>query len=102
MGTVAPKNWVTDSFPRRLGRADSIRNGDYVPRGTYTRKGHMTRKDFQLIASIIRAEKESGGDGGTLAMVAERFSQQLGNLNPNFKPDTFFTACGMPNGEWVI
>ena len=70
---------------------------------TGTRKqGHMTRKDFQLIASIIRAEKESGGDGGTLAMVAERFSQQLGNLNPNFKPDTFFTACGMPNGEWVI
>ena len=62
----------------------------------------MTRKDFQLIASIIRAEKESGGDGGTLAMVAERFCQQLGNINPNFKPDTFFTACGMPQGEWVI
>lgn len=50
----------------------------------------MTRKDFELIATTIKALKVSKK---ARASIAQEFAQALATTNPRFDLDRFVKAC---------
>lgn len=64
----------------------------------------MTKKDYILIASILKAEREHPASGGqavqnTVKRLAGAFARALRQDNPRFDVDRFLDACGVPEEE---
>jgi len=57
----------------------------------------MTRKHFESIAETIKTEREQWtGDGRhAIDWLARGLASDFENLNDNFDPERFYTACGM-------
>ena len=69
----------------------------------------MTRKDYQLIADTIRRSVQEVRDiygeseikdieshmAVAISITIRNLQQGLKQDNPNFKPDTFYKACGL-------
>ena len=55
----------------------------------------MTRKDFQLIADILKAIKESDAEisSGSYMYMVLRFAQELNKANDRFNVNRFMDAC---------
>lgn len=58
----------------------------------------MTRQDFQLIADVIKDQRNLSVQTGvdpTPKMIAHAFADRLATTNPNFKRALFLRACGV-------
>ena len=65
----------------------------------------MTRKDYEIIAKQINRlvlrnayvtnHPENAHAMATLRDLAINLAIELGDENPNFKPNTFYKACGL-------
>ena len=59
----------------------------------------MTKKDFDAFASIIHAELASNSEGSSGHATAESFAIKMADycaqMNPRFKRDLFYKACGL-------
>ena len=56
----------------------------------------MTRKDFELIAGVIKAQREKmHNETETVDEVALAMAEALEDTNPRFNRETFLTACGV-------
>lgn len=54
----------------------------------------MTRRDFEVIADVIKGMP--GDEVLDKATVALAFAKRLKLINPSFKTELFFKACGVP------
>jgi hypothetical protein len=57
----------------------------------------MTRQDFQLIADIIKDQRNLSVQAGvdpTPKMIAHAFADRLAQVNPRFNRALFLRACG--------
>ena len=52
----------------------------------------MTRKDFQLIADVIKENKDNMNEQGRQAL-AYSFARALNDTNPRFNIGLFLKAC---------
>lgn len=61
----------------------------------------MTRKDYQLIADVIKVERNASRGAAKLAVetVAASMAIALKRDNPRFDADRFLAACGIPETE---
>jgi hypothetical protein len=57
-------------------------------------KENLTRQTFQLIADVLRANK----DHGNWETIVNDFAARLANTNPKFDEIRFLAACGMRIG----
>lgn len=60
----------------------------------------MTRQHFQLIADVLKTNKQSAADtlgGGSShhELIVREFAEALARTNPNFKRDRVLKACGI-------
>jgi hypothetical protein len=56
----------------------------------------MTRKDFELIAGVIKTQREKmHNETETVDEVALAMAEALEDTNPRFNRETFLTACGV-------
>lgn len=55
----------------------------------------MTRKDFKLIASVLKKEREEWLYSGDANIIASDFAEALATTNPNFDKSKFLEACGV-------
>ena len=53
----------------------------------------MTRKDFQLIATVLKANSTSPMNRCVIKELAEAFANELATTNPNFNKERFVEAC---------
>lgn len=64
----------------------------------------MTKKDYQLIAKVLRDERDHPASGGaavqnTVDRLAHSFCTALRADNPRFDYKRFLEACGVPEEE---
>jgi hypothetical protein len=57
----------------------------------------MTKKDYELIASVLRANYQSGGEETIIWELAEA----LENADPKFKKASFLLDCGGSYKSWL-
>lgn len=59
----------------------------------------MTKKDFEAFAAIVRSEMESNSSGtsgeATAVSFAEKLADYCAEMNPRFKRNLFYKACGL-------
>jgi hypothetical protein len=57
----------------------------------------MTRQDFQLIAGVIKENRERSNSEELFRCdeIAKTFATELAATNPNFKRALFLRACGV-------
>ena len=53
----------------------------------------MTKKDFQLIASVIKAHQDGGDNDHVVRGLAMSFAIELAKTNPRFNKRRFVEAC---------
>lgn len=66
--------------------------------GERTDKGHnmsMTRQDYELIARVIKAQRQPHNDTATLDELTREFAYALEDTNPRFDSFIFLRACGV-------
>lgn len=59
----------------------------------------MTKKDFEAIAYMLKKELNSNSEGtsgeATVFSLAQNLSDYFSEMNPRFKRDVFYKACGL-------
>lgn len=61
----------------------------------------MTKRDYELIASVLRAERESHADDlhpearRAIAKLANKLAWKLASVKPTFDREIFLQECGL-------